>query len=158
MKYFFAIVFVLVTALGFSQTTVEKIAKTFSVPDGWKTRVVKDTSFFPSFGRRHVAIWEFKCDDGHTEPMWFYVFKYKKEDSAFFHQKSTMYYALSNCMLVANNDIKENFVSFIRGDYYFVERMCPCYTKTNSSCKTLVSALDKWLEDNKSVPASGGGL
>ena len=111
MKFFIGIVFVLFTLSGFSQP-LEKITKTFSVPDGWKMRVVKDTSFFPSFGRRHVAVWEFKCNDEHTEPMWFYVFKYRKEDSAVFHQKATMYYALSNCMLVSNNDIKENFVSF----------------------------------------------
>jgi hypothetical protein len=146
--------------MAFSQAqSVEKTTKSFSVPDGWKTRVVKDTAYFPSFGRRHVAVWEFKCNDEHTEPVWFYVFKCAKGDSVFYHQKATMYYALSNCALTANNDIKENFVSFFKGDYFFVERMCPCYTKTNSSCKTLMEQLENWLADKKTAEANkGGGL
>src|SRR5581483_8288883 len=91
MKLIISSLFTVFTLSGISQS-LEKIAKTFSVPDGWKSRVVKDTAYFPSFGRRHLAIWEFKCDDDRTQSVWFYVFKYVQADSMNLQQKATMYY------------------------------------------------------------------
>ena len=145
MKLLFALFFAC-SSLFVSSQTLEKIAKTFSVPEGWKTRVVRDTAYFPSFGKRHVAIWEFKCNDEKTQSVWFYVFKYTKADSMGLQQKATLYYTLSNCLLTSNTDIKENFLSFVKGDYFFVERMCPCYTSNDANCKKLADNLLEWIK------------
>lgn len=145
MKFIIGIVFTL-SSLFVSSQTLEKITKTFTVPDGWKSRVVKDTAYFPSFGRRHLAIWEFKCNDENTQSIWFYVFKYTQQDSMSLQQKAILYYSLSNCLLVENTDIKENFLSFNKGNYFFVERMCPCYTKHDPNCKKLADNLLEWIK------------
>src|SRR5690242_11957607 len=108
MKFIIGVLFAFLT-LSVSSQTLEKITKTFPVPDGWKSRLVKDTAYFPSFGKRHVAIWEFKCDDDRTQSIWFYVFKYTRQDSMSLQQKAILYYSLSNCLLLGNTDIKENF-------------------------------------------------
>ena len=144
MKFVTGLIFVLI---GFTVNaqTLEKVTKTFPVPSGWKSRVVRDTAYFPSFGRRHLAIWEFKCDDDRTQSVWFYVFKYSQPDSMVLQQKATMYYTLSNCLLISNDNINENFLSFNKGDYFFVERMCPCYTKGDPNCRKLANNLLEWI-------------
>lgn len=156
MKFIAGAIFVFMCLTGFSQTP-ERVVKSFSVPHGWKSRLVRDTDYLPSFGRKHVAIWEFKCNDGQTQAIWFYVFQYTREDSMELQQKATLYYTLSSCLLAANEDIKENFLSFNKGDYFFVERMCPCYTKGNPNCKKLVDRLMEWI-NKKEEPADKKGL
>jgi hypothetical protein len=147
MKFITGLLFVFI-AFTVRAQSLEKVTKTFSVPDGWKSRVVKDTAYFPSFGRRHMAIWEFKCNDDRTQSVWFYVFKYKQADSMNLQQKAIIYYTMSNCLLTANDNINENFLSFNKGDYFFVERMCPCYTKGDPNCRKLAEALLNWIKGN----------
>lgn len=157
MKFIVSTLFIAFAFFASSQT-LEKIAKTFSVPDGWKSRLVRDTAYFPSFGERHMAIWEFKSDDDMTQSVWFYVFKYTQADSLNLQRKATMYYTLSNCLLVSNDNINENFLSFDKGNYFFVERMCPCYTKNNPNCRKLVNALLDWIKGTPTEPATNKGL
>jgi len=155
MKSILAIIFV-ITGFSVSSQTLEKIAKTFVVPDGWKTRVVRDTAYFPSFGKRHVGVWEFKCDDERTQSIWFYVFKYTQADSMGLQQKAILYYSLSDCLLTSNQDINENFLSFNKGNYFFVERMCPCYTKNDPNCKRLVDGILLWIKGKSDDATSTG--
>lgn len=145
MKFILGLLIVILSFTASSQS-LEKVAKTFTVPDGWKSRVVRDTAYFPSFGRRHMAIWEFKCDDDRTQSVWFYVFKYSQEDSLNLQRKATLYYSLSNCLLTSNDNINENFLSFNKGNYFFVERMCPCYTKNDPNCRKLATNLLDWIK------------
>jgi len=155
MKSILAIFFAF-ACFSVSSQTPEKIAKTFAVPDGWKTRVVRDTAYFPSFGKRHVAIWEFKCDDERTQSVWFYVFKYTQADSMNLQQKGILYYSLSDCLVASNQNINENFLSFNKGNYFFVERMCPCYTKNDPNCRKLADALLAWIKGKSDDTAEKG--
>lgn len=115
------------------------------VPDGWSGDLVKDTSYVSMFGKRTVAIWKFECKKAKVQPVEFYVFDFNHADSIAMKQKSLMYYATSNCLVASNEDIRQNSMDFIKGNYYFVEKMCPCYTNGSTECRTMVRQLGQWI-------------
>ncbi len=144
MKKYFVLIFACISLTGFGQD-LKKIVKTLKVPDGWSGELVKDTSYVSMLGKRTVAIWKFECKKAKVQPVEFYVFDYKPADSISMKQKSIIYYATSNCLVASNEDIRQNSMDFVKGDYFFVEKMCPCYTTGSAECRTMVRQLGQWI-------------
>jgi hypothetical protein len=144
MKRCFTLFFILIAIAGFTQD-LKKITKTFKTPDGWSGELVKDTTYVPMFGKKAIALWKFECTKKKLQPVVFYVFEYTHEDSAKMENKAMMYYATSNCLVVSNEDIRQNSLNFIRGNYFFAEKMCPCYTTGSVECRTMVRDINEWI-------------
>ena len=144
MRIYIALIFTCISLIGFGQD-LKKITKSMKTPDGWSVELVKDTTYMPMFGRKTVAIWKFECKTVKIKPVEFYVFDYVKGDSASMDQKAMIYYATSNCLVVSNEDIRQNSMNFIKGNYFFVEKMCPCYTTGTVECRTMVRQLTDWI-------------
>lgn len=144
MKGFITAILILVATLGFSQD-LKKIVKTFKTPDGWSGELKMDSVYVPSFGKKAIATWTFVCKTKKIQPVIFYVFSYTKADSAEMDQKAIMYYATSSCLVASNQDIRQNSMSFVRGNYYFTEKMCPCYTTGSVECETMVKQMSDWI-------------
>jgi len=128
----------------FSQD-IRKIVNTFKVPSGWSGELIKDSTYVGMFGKKLVAVWRFDCKKKNIQPVEFYIFNYVPQDSASMNQKAMMYYAMSNCLVVSNEDIRQNSMNFSRGNYYFVEKMCPCYTNGSNECRTMVRQIQDWI-------------
>jgi len=146
MKRILVLVFVLVATYGFSQD-LKKITKTFKTPDGWSEELAKDSVYVPAFGKKTVAVWKFECKKVKIQPVEFYIFPYVPADSAIMNQKFIMYYATSNCLVASNQDIRQNGMNFAKGSYYFVEKMCPCYTTGSVECGTMVRQVTDWMNN-----------
>jgi hypothetical protein len=146
MKRIFALVFILVAFIGFGQD-LKKITKTFKTPDGWSGELVKDTTYVPMFGKKAIAMWKFECKKKKLQPVEFYIFEFNHEDSARMENKAMMYYATSNCLVSSNEDIRQNSLNFIRENYYFAEKMCPCYTTGSMECRTMVRSINEWINN-----------
>lgn len=144
MKRFIALFLVLITVTCFGQD-LKKITKTFKTPEGWSVDLIKDTTYVPMFGKRAIAQWKFECNKKKLQPVIFYVFEFTHEDSAKMEQKAMMYYATSNCLVSSNEDIRQNSLNFIRGKYFFAEKMCPCYTTGSVECRTMVRDINEWI-------------
>jgi len=147
MKTTIAILFSIITFSCFGQDLkgLKKIVNTFKIPEGWKSEMVLDSSYNPMFGKKMVARWRFVCTKVKIQPVELIIFNYVPQDSAVMTQKSMMYYATSNCLVVSNENIKQNSMDFARGSFYFVEKMCPCYTTGTQECRTFVRALSDWI-------------
>ncbi len=144
MKAFIALLFTCISVLGFGQD-LKKMVLTMKIPVGWTGQLIKDTSYIPMLGKRTIAVWKFECTKVKIPPVEFYIFDYVKSDSVAMNQKSNMYYAMSNCLVVSNEDIRQNSMNFVKGNYYFVEKMCPCYTTGTVECRTMVRQLNEWI-------------
>lgn len=148
MKIFMALLFTCISLSGFGQD-LKKITHTFSVPSGWKGQLVKDSSYIPMYGKKTIARWVFVCKTKRIEPIEFLIFDYLPQDSAAMEQKAMMYYATSNCLVVSNEDIRQNSMNFVKGNYYFAEKMCPCYTTGTEECRTIVRKLGDWIKSKE---------
>src|SRR5579872_7384033 len=134
MKKILTVLLIIITISGFAQD-LKKITKTFKTPDGWSGELTKDTIYVPAFGKKTVAVWKFECTKKKLQPVVYYIFDYASADSATMNQKSIMYYATSSCLVASNEDIRQNAMNFVKGNYYFVEKMCPCYTTGSLECR-----------------------
>lgn len=135
-----------ISLFGFSQD-LKKITKTMKTPDGWAEELAMDTTYVPMLGKKAIAIWKFDCKKVKITPVEFYVFNYVQADSLAMLRKADMYYATSNCLVVSNEDIRQNSMNFIRGNYLFIEKMCPCYTTGTVECRTMVRELSDWIHN-----------
>lgn len=144
--FIFLIVFLSNTNCG--QTSLEQIVSTFNTPPGWTSKFIADSSFFPLFERRQMATWTFKNKSDSTIKVTFYVFNYTPKDSALFSDKEQKYIRLVSCLLVPADKPNENFTSFQRSNYFFLKKMCPCYTLGNEQCKQLAKQLFEWINRN----------
>lgn len=124
---------------------LKKITRTFPIPSGWKGELVTDSSYVPMFGKKIIARWVFVCKKKDVQPVEFLIFDYIPQDSAGMEHKAIMYYATSNCLVASNEDIRQNSMNFIKGQYYFAEKMCPCYTTGTEECRTIVRKLGDWI-------------
>jgi hypothetical protein len=147
MRNTVALLFSLITlsSAGQDLKNLKKIVNSFKIPDGWKSEMILDTSYAPLFGKKMIAKWRFVCTKVKIQPVELIIFNYKPEDSATMTQKAMMYYATSNCLVASNENMKQNSMDFARGDFYFVEKMCPCYTTGSEQCRTFVRALNDWI-------------
>ncbi|MGP8217789.1 MAG: hypothetical protein ACLQQ4_19645 [Bacteroidia bacterium] len=116
-------------------------------PEGWSVELVKDTSYVPMFGKKSVAVWVFECKKIKIQPVEFYIFNYSPADSVSMNQKALMYYVTSNCLVASNEDVRQNSLNFVKGNYFFVEKMCPCYTTGTVECRTMVRQLGDWISN-----------
>jgi len=146
MRIYIALLFACISFLGIGQD-LKKIIKTMKTPDGWSVSLEKDSTYVPMIGKKTIAVWKFECKKVKIAPVEFYIFDYISADSAAMEQKAMMYYATSNCRVVSNEDIRQNSFDFVRGNYYFVEKMCPCYTTGTVECRTMVRQLNDWINN-----------
>lgn len=130
--------------MGFGQDLV-KITKTFKTPEGWSVDLIRDSSYVPMFGKKAIAMWKFECKKARIQPVEFYIFDFNHADSASLNQKALMYYVTSNCLVASNEDFRQNSMNFVRGNYFFVEKMCPCYTTGTVECRTMVRQINAWI-------------
>ena len=69
---------------------------------------------------------------------------YFKDNPAAIRKKIIDYYILSSCLNYPSTIQEENFMSFAKGQYFFVMKMCPCSTDQNLTCKMLAKKLFLW--------------
>lgn len=146
MKKICIVLFLCIGLMGFSQD-LKKIVHTMKTPSGWSEELANDSIYVPMMGKKTIAVWKFQCKTVKIAPVEFYVFDYAAGDSASMMRKADMYYATSNCLVVSNEDIRQNSMNFIRGNYIFIEKMCPCYTTGTLECRTMVRQLNDWIHN-----------
>jgi hypothetical protein len=144
MRKFVTVLLCVISISAFSQD-IRQIVKTFKVPGGWSGELMRDTSYVSMFGKKLVAVWRFECKKKKLQPVEFLIFNYVPQDSASMSQKALIYYATSNCLVASNQDIRQNSMNFSKGSYYFVEKMCPCYTTGSEECGTMVRQMQDWI-------------
>ena len=144
MRYFILSVFLWVTDLNVNaQTNLQKIINEFSVPSGWHSEIDYDTSYFPLFQKSQLASWNL-IGSQESQEVTYYIYNYSVADSTSIIKKMLDYYMLSSCINFSSTIPEENFISFVKGQYFFLMKMCPCSTANISSCKILAKKLFLW--------------
>ena len=144
MRYFFLLVFLLIADLNANaQTILQKIIHDFIVPSGWHSKINYDTSYCPLFQKSQLASWTL-IDSHKNKEVTYYVYNYSAADSTSLTKKMLDYYMLSSCINFSSSIPNENFISFVKDQYFFLMKMCPCSTANNSSCRILAKKLFLW--------------
>ncbi|RAV98441.1 hypothetical protein [Pseudochryseolinea flava] len=79
-----------------------------------------------------------------SDTVGFYIIEHNLSDSQQFQDVMRKRLISSSCQFKPHRNWKKNFMSFTKGNFYFVAPLCACTTVRDSGCARLARKINQW--------------